>query len=129
MSGNLIDTNIVIKLLSGDPRVSELFDTLDDVHLSVFTVGELMYVANKSSERESNLKLFNDFIGEYHILGVNAQASEVYAKIKHDMIRDGINIPENDIWIAAVAINSDMCLITGDNHFAGISELQSILVK
>jgi tRNA(fMet)-specific endonuclease VapC len=128
MSGNLIDTNIVIKLLNGDPSVSALFDTLEDVHLSVITVGELMYGANKSSRRDSNTKLFCDFIAEYRVLGINAKVAETYGRIKHSLVRKGVNIPENDIWIAAIAVNSDMRLITGDSHFAGISELQSNIV-
>jgi tRNA(fMet)-specific endonuclease VapC len=129
MSGNLIDTNIVIKLLNGDATVSELFDTLQNICLPAITVGELMYGANKSSRRESNTKLFSDFISEYQVLGVNAKVAEAYGGIKHGLVQKGVNIPENDIWIAAIAMSSDMRLITADGHFASISGLQSEIIK
>ncbi len=129
MSGNLIDTNIVIKLLNGDKPISELFDTLDNICFPVIVIGELMYGANKSSRRESNLKLFTDFVNEYQVLGINADVAEVYGRIKHELVKKGVNIPENDIWIAAIAINYDMRLITADGHFASIPDLLSEIIK
>ena len=40
MNGNLIDTNIVIKLLSGDAVVSALFEKLENIHIPVIVVAE-----------------------------------------------------------------------------------------
>lgn len=45
MSGSLIDTNIIIKLLNGDQKAVELFDSLDGIHISVITAGKLFYGA------------------------------------------------------------------------------------
>jgi len=124
MNGNLIDTNIVIKLLNGDSAIAGLFEGLEDIHIPVITVGELHYGASKSSRKESNVKLFNDFISEYPVLGVKPKTAQVYGEIKYALVQQGINIPENDLWIAAIAVSENMKLITCDNHFAKIEKLQ-----
>ncbi len=129
MSGNLIDTNIVIRLLNEDPKVLKLFDSLSNICLPAITVGELVYGASKSSRRKSNLKLFANFINEYPVLGVNENVAEVYGAIKYDLVMKGVNIPENDIWIAAIAITSNMCLVTADKHFLSIQDLNSEIIQ
>jgi predicted nucleic acid-binding protein len=42
MSGNLVDTNVIIKVLNGNNEAVELFDSLGEVYISVITVGELI---------------------------------------------------------------------------------------
>ena len=39
---------------------------------------------------------------------------------------DGINIPENDLWIAAIAKFHQYDLITFDGHFENIDGIQVI---
>ena len=48
MNGNLVDTIVIIKMLNGDPEVIRIFDSLDNIHISVITAGELFYGAHKS---------------------------------------------------------------------------------
>jgi predicted nucleic acid-binding protein len=45
MSGSLIDTNVIIKVLNGNAEAVNLFDSLENVYISVITVGELIYGA------------------------------------------------------------------------------------
>ncbi|NSW90958.1 MAG: PIN domain-containing protein [Firmicutes bacterium] len=42
------------------------------------------------------------------------------------MIRKGINIPENDLWIAATAIANNLKLATFDHHFTHIDGLEVV---
>lgn len=127
MSGNLVDTNVIIKLLNGDKKAVDLFDSLNEVHISVITAGELFYGAKKSSRIEENMALFKGFLTEYSIVGINEIESEVYGQIKANLVKRGINIPENDIWIAATAISYNLNLVTYDIHFKNIKDLKVTL--
>jgi tRNA(fMet)-specific endonuclease VapC len=124
MSGNLVDTNVIVKLLNGNAEAEKLFDSLGEVYLSVITVGELIYGAQKSTRKEENIKLFGNFISEYPIISINPDISRTYGKIKAELVSNGINIPENDLWIAATAVINDYRLITYDKHFSSISRLR-----
>jgi tRNA(fMet)-specific endonuclease VapC len=124
MSGNLIDTNVIVKLLNGNAEADKLFDSLEEVHVSVITVGELIYGAQKSTRKVENIALFENFISEYPIVPITSEISRVYGKIKAELVRKGVNIPENDLWIAATAMSNDYRLVTYDQHFSGISRLK-----
>ena len=127
MSGSLIDTNVIVKLMNGDQKTIQIFETLDDIYISAITAGELLYGAKKSSRSMENLSLFHKFLSEYIVLTVDKEVSNSYADIKLQLVKKGVNIPENDLWIAAVAINSDLTLFTYDKHFDSIEGLKRLL--
>lgn len=126
MNGNLIDTNVIIKLLNSDTKTIDIFDSLDDIYISVITVGELYYGANKSTRAKENIKIFHDFLSEYPIIPIDEEVSLVYGKTKSEVAAKGINIPENDLWIASVALKNDLNLVTFDRHFEHINRLNII---
>ena len=67
--------------------------------------------------------LFKNFLSEYSIVEINESVSETYGEIKANLVKRGINIPENDIWIAATAISYNLNLVTYDEHFKNINDL------
>jgi tRNA(fMet)-specific endonuclease VapC len=87
-------------------------------------LGELIYGAQKSSRKVENITLFESFIAEYPIVSINFEISRIYGEIKSELVCKGINIPENDLWIAATTIGNDYRLVTYDRHFSGISQLR-----
>jgi len=46
-----------------------------------------------------------------------------YARIKNDLRLKGKPIPENDIWIAALALQHGLILATRDAHFGEVDGL------
>jgi tRNA(fMet)-specific endonuclease VapC len=50
--------------------------------------------------------------------------SREYGRIKHLLLKKGKPIPENDIWVAAHAIEYDLTLVTRDEHFKNIDDLK-----
>jgi tRNA(fMet)-specific endonuclease VapC len=49
-----------------------------------------------------------------------------YGEVKNALRLKGHPIPENDIWIAAVAHQHDLTLVTRDTHFDEIDNLKII---
>jgi tRNA(fMet)-specific endonuclease VapC len=47
-----------------------------------------------------------------------------YARISADLEQKGTPIPENDVWIAAVALECGMPLATRDTHFGRVEGLK-----
>ena len=50
-----------------------------------------------------------------------AKAAEVFIPGK------GHPVPENDIWIAALALENNLTLVTRDEHFKKIDELKKVV--
>ncbi len=47
-----------------------------------------------------------------------------YGEIKDRLRKKGRPIPENDIWIAAIAFQHDLILISRDEHFREVEDLK-----
>ena len=52
MNGDMLDTNVIIKYLSGDQSAKQLIDNSNNISVSAIVVGELQYGAQKSSKKD-----------------------------------------------------------------------------
>ena len=123
MNGSLIDTNIIIKLLNGDPNAIDIFSSAKNIFIPVTVVGELFYGAYKSTRVKENFDIFDNFLANYPILSIDKDIAIVYGEIKSKLIKKGFKLPENDIWIAAIAKTNQYTLLTFDSHFSQINGL------
>jgi tRNA(fMet)-specific endonuclease VapC len=119
----LLDTNIAIALLNGDPAIAQRLEALQTVRLSVTIVGELLYGAEKSQQTAANRQRLQPLIDRLVTICPDLETADHYAKIKNQLRKKGRPIPENDIWIAAIAIQHDLILITRDSDFDAIDGL------
>lgn len=121
----LIDTNIAIALFAGDEIVKEKVRNAEFIVVSPTIIGELWYGAQKSQQVIQNLRkidiLANDSIFYRHDL----ETAQFYGIIKERLERKGTLIPDNDIWIAAIALQHNLILVTRDAHFDEIESLQT----
>ena len=79
--------------------------------------------AHKSTKTESNLALLADFLYSFAIVPVDESIAAVYGEVKEQLRSKGINIPENDVWIAASAKSRHCRLLTFDSHFKSVDGL------
>lgn len=125
MSGNkvLLDTNIISALLKGETSIADEIDKASQIFLSATVIGELFYGAQYSIQIESNIRNIKKLVLRYEVLNIDAETSAIYGIIKATLRRNGTPIPENDIWIAATAIQHKLALSTRDKHFNQIKDL------
>ena len=121
----LLDTSAAAALLRGDPGVGEALERSDEVYTSIVVVGELMYGARHSKNAPSNLEHVAAFAAAIVVLPANQGTADVYARIKHALRTKGRPIPDNDLWIAATAVQHELALMNRDAHFDEIDELES----
>jgi len=124
MSGSLLlDTNAVIALFTGEPAAAERFESDDAVFLCVHVLGELRYGALASSRVVENLARLERFTALIPVLPCDAETVVHYADIRFGLRKGGKAIPENDIWIAAIARQRGLTLLSRDSHFHQIADL------
>lgn len=125
MSGSfLLDTNIVIALFAGEQSVVDHVADADEVFLSCIVLGELLYGARKSGRPAQNRQRIDQFAKHITLLECNSDTASEYSEIKAILKQLGRPLPENDIWIAAVARQYNLTLATRDAHFQVIKGLQ-----
>jgi tRNA(fMet)-specific endonuclease VapC len=126
MNGNLVDTNVFVKVLRGDTAAKVFFDGLDEVYISATILGELLYGAKKSAKSEANIALIEQLVNGVKVLILDDETAAIYAHLKNELIKTGFNLPENDMWIAAVAKQHDLAVATYDSHFKHIKTIETI---
>ncbi len=119
-----LDTNIIIPLFAGDKTILTKLALVNEVFISSTVLGELYYGALKSTRMIENLKKIADFAVSCTTLACDAETAEEYGRIKAELTRKGKLIPENDIWIAAVARQYDLTIVTKDEHFGYVENLK-----
>ena len=124
MSGKfLLDTNIIISLFAEEKSVLDSLNKAEGVFVPSIVIGELNFGARKSTRVQENLERINRFVASNVILSCDAVTACYYGRVKEVIRQKGKPIPENDIWVAAIALQYDLTLITRDEHFNEVAEL------
>ncbi len=124
MNGRVLaDTNVLIGLFADDPAIVDRLQQQQDVFLCVPVLGELTYGALASVRVRENLARIREFAGAMIVLGCDQSTAESYAAVKYQLRQKGRPIPENDVWIAALARQHGLTLVSRDSHFEAIEDL------
>ena len=122
----LLDTNIVIAIFSNDNSVMEPLEMAEEVFVPIIVLGELYYGAQKSNKVESNLARINEFAENCSVFICDTETSRQYGEIKNLLRAKGRPIPENDVWIAAIAKQHKLTLVSRDDHFKEIEDFLTL---
>ena len=125
-NGILLDTSAVIAHLRGRIDILALTIPAEPLFLPLVALGELYKGAEKSARSSLNRQRVDDFLQLAALLFPDSATAEIQAKAAVKMETRGQAIPENDIWIAAVALECDMPLATLDAHFQRVDGLSVI---
>jgi tRNA(fMet)-specific endonuclease VapC len=124
MSGRfLLDTNVVIALLEGEADVQDQLAKADEIFFASIALGELYFGAEKSGNPKINQARVDELARNSVVLGCDTDTARRYGEVKNALRLKGRPIPENDIWIAAIALQNGLSLITRDRHFNEVGGL------
>ncbi len=124
MSGRyLLDTNIVIALFANEKAVLDGLNASTEVFIPSIAVGELYFGSYRSGKIRQNLLRVDEFVAKNVILSCDAVTASLYGRTKEKLKQKGKPIPENDVWIAAIAIQYNLVLVTRDAHFREVDGL------
>jgi tRNA(fMet)-specific endonuclease VapC len=119
----LLDTNIVIAIFADEVMVRQQLAGAGEVFVPSIVLGELYYGAQKSARIAPNLARVEEFAANNSVLVCDTETARQYGEIKSELRAKGRPIPENDIWIAAIAKQHQLILITRDGHFHSVDGL------
>jgi predicted nucleic acid-binding protein len=125
MNRLLIDTNIYVAFMRGDPAVVELLGRAEKIVLCPIVVGELLAGFRLGNQESKNREQLKDFSGNARVstCAFTSDTAEFYAAVFTQLKKKGRPIPTNDMWIAAAAMQGGLKICTLDAHFENIEGL------
>lgn len=125
MSGTrgLLDTSVFITSEAGRALSQELMP--DESFVSVITVAELhagVYSARDTETRARRLRTV-EALGSLVALPVDEDAAAHWARLRYRLHESRRRVNVNDLWIASIAMARGLPVITQDQDYAALSEL------
>jgi tRNA(fMet)-specific endonuclease VapC len=84
----------------------------------------LFYGAQNATDPARSLAELKELLPAFSVVPVDNATAARYGEIKFRLRKAGTPIPENDIWIAAVASQMALPILVRDEHFSLIAEVQ-----
>ncbi len=122
----IFDTNALSAFADGDEKLLNAVENEHDLALPTIVLGEYLYGIHQSRLRATYQAWIKANLSFFAILPVVLETAQRYSEIRHELKAAGTPIPTNDLWIAALARQHRMPLVTRDRHFRAIRGLNIV---
>lgn len=120
----LLDTSVVVRHFRDGNALALHLAAFEELYLPQTALAELYAGAYRSARPEKNVQQIERFLEAVDVLLPDESTPELYGRIAAQLAQAGTPIPQNDIWIAAIALQSGLPLATCDAHFGHVTGLQ-----
>ena len=125
----VLDTNTYSHYAEGLPSVVDFIATRGEtIFLPSIVLGELHYGFMKGRRQRFNERKLNEIISvlDIEIIEIDADVARKYGIIYLALVKKGLKIPINDVWIAASSMEVGGVLLTTDKHFEHVEQIEII---
>lgn len=111
--------------MRGDPAATGPVHRAHTVFMPFIVLAEIRAGIRGGTRQEQNESNLTEFLSanRVDVLFPDEATTHFYAEILVQLRRAGTPIPTNDMWIAALAIQHDLVLLTRDRHFDVVPRL------
>ena len=113
----ILDTNALSAFIDGEPTLEERLAAAPLVAIPVIVLGEFRYGIAGSRHRARYESWLTEHLQDFEMLAVTEPTTQVYARVRTALKKAGRPIPANDVWIAALALQHRLLVLTRDEHF------------
>ena len=122
----ILDTNAVSALAEGAPAVLAALADVALPSLPVIVLGEFRFGAAQSRHRGRYEAWLARLVAASQVLPVDEETARHYAGVRARLRAAGRPIPSNDAWIAALALQHRLPVLSRDHHFDLVPDVRRI---
>lgn len=119
----ILDTNAISAWWLGDPGLLPHLENAASLHLPVPVLAEFQFGILKSRLRAQMQDWLDEARAVATVLPADHDTARIYASLRLGLEKRGQKIPMNDLWIAAIATQHQLPIITRDHHFSHLPDL------
>ena len=120
----ILDTNALSAFVDGDAGVGEILRRQARAAIPVIVLGEFRYGVAESRHRSAYEAWLGSQLPHFDVLAVTDETAVAYAALRVALRRSGRPIPANDAWIAALALQHRLPVLSRDQHFDAVPDLE-----
>jgi predicted nucleic acid-binding protein len=124
--GLILDTNALSAIADAEPGASALFSKARRVAIPVIVLGEFRFGIGHSRNKQRYERWLEELVSVCGVLVVDEETAIPYAGIRAELKQAGTPIPSNDMWIAALARQHALPVLSRDRHFDLVKEVQRV---
>jgi tRNA(fMet)-specific endonuclease VapC len=122
----ILDTNALSAFADGVPPVVQQIAAAEELHIPVIVLGEYRFgIATSRRRREYEAWLIRGR-AFWDVLQVVEETATHYAMIRQQLKKAGTPLPANDVWIAALAQQHALPVLSHDAHFDAVPGLRRV---
>jgi tRNA(fMet)-specific endonuclease VapC len=122
----ILDTNALSALLDKDAALLEAIRQSRELALPVIVLGEFRFGVGVSRHRDQYETWLRRDLSLFRVLPVVEETSVYYAAIRWELKASGSTIPANDAWIAALARQHRLPIVSRDTHFDKVKNIERL---
>jgi tRNA(fMet)-specific endonuclease VapC len=142
----LLDTNHCSAIILGEPNVIHYVNEVGENNIStcIIVQGELTFMMEKSQRKETNLARLSEFLEDIRIYLMTEETATIYGQLKAALFNEfapkeknkrrktkitDLGFDENDLWIAAIALQHNLTVVSADSDFQRIQQVKALTVE
>lgn len=120
----ILDTNALSAFIDGDTAIGELLRHQARACIPVIVLGEFRYGIAQSRHRAAYERWLESELRHFDVLPVTDETTVSYAALRVALKQKATPIPANDAWIAALALQHRLPVLSRDQHFDFIPQIK-----
>jgi predicted nucleic acid-binding protein len=122
----ILDTNAISALAEQDKALTELVKAAPRVAVTIISLGEYAFGISQSRHRAELEAWLDALLLRVDVLLLEQKTLPFYAEVRARLKVAGTPIPANDCWIAALAQQHRLPIVSHDQHFDSLKGVQRI---
>lgn len=121
----MLDTNRLTDLFRGQKEIVNTVENAAEVWIPFIALAEInagFLAGTRASENEGLLQRFLT-LPRVGLLFADRETTDVYARLYVYLRRAATPVPTNDLWIASLAVQHQLVLLTRDDHFRKLPQV------
>jgi tRNA(fMet)-specific endonuclease VapC len=122
----ILDTNALSAFADADEGLLSVLDGTPELSLPVIVLGEYRYGISSSRYRSRYQQWLARDLRFFRILEILETTAQEYAAIRSLLKTQGTPIPANDCWIASLAKEHGLPIVSRDAHFDCVKGIRRV---